>query len=52
MPLVAIGSNGDGELWEKRENIHETCGNGATSRPGFSIPNSPRRHSRNGSHVN
>src|SRR6267378_5258385 len=50
--MVPGGSYGDDELSEERQNKHKTCGNGPTSRPGFSIPNGPRRHSQNGSHVN
>jgi hypothetical protein len=50
--MVPRGSYGDDELSEESQNIHKTCGNGPTSCPGLSTPNSPGRDTRNGSHVN
>jgi len=49
--VVPAGSNGDDKLSEKYQDRHKTCGNGPTSCPRFSIPNCPRRHSRNCGHV-
>jgi hypothetical protein len=50
--VVPGGSYGDDVLSKENQNIHKARGNCPTSRPGFSLPNSPCSYSRNGAHVN